>query len=92
MDHEIIYKPAMTEKTLGLSKLNCYTFVVPVTSQKNQFKKVIEDKIKGKVISINSKITKIVKKRRGKSTMIKVKYMTVKLPKDKKIEGFEAVK
>ncbi len=90
MNHEIIHKPSMTEKTLSLSQLNVYTFVVPVSVQKRQFKKVIEDKIKGKVVSVNSKITKVVKRRRGKSTMTKVKFMTVKLPKDKKIDGFEA--
>lgn len=92
MKHEIIYKPSITEKALALSKLNWYTFQVALTTRKNDFKKVIEEKTKSKTIGIRSKIVRCVSKRRGKSTMTKLKYMIVKLPKDKKIEGFETAK
>lgn len=92
MKHIITYKPSITEKSLSESKNNRYTFIVPVSTRKHEFVEELEKKIKSKVISVNSKITDSVKRRRGKSSMTKVKYMTVKLPKDKKIDGFEAPK
>jgi|GEM_PF-2003157 len=89
MNHAILHKPALTEKSLTESNGNRYTFIVPMTVTKLEFKSFIENKVSSKAIEINSKVTKTIRKKRGKSKMKKVKYMIVKLPKDIKVHGFE---
>jgi len=59
----ILIRPVITEKTMGMTKKNWYTFAVPIEKNKNDVKELIEVK----VLDIKSLIVKGKNKRSLKS-------------------------
>jgi large subunit ribosomal protein L23 len=90
---EIKIQPAITEKSYDMANaLNKYTFLIPRGSNKIEIAKLIEEKYKVKVESVNSVVRpgKLKRdwsknKKRRKSDMIK---MIVTLKKGDKIDEF----
>ncbi len=63
---DIIIKPVVTEKTMGLLEENKYTFIVDKRSNKTEIKNAIESIFKVSVEKVNTMIVKGKKKRMGK--------------------------
>lgn len=97
MSSEIIIKPLITEKTMGLSKQNRYTFLVALHSHKRAVKKAVEDffKVKvekvwlAKVVGKNKRVGKLRNKIRKKPSW---KKAMVQIQKGQTIPGFEEAK
>jgi large subunit ribosomal protein L23 len=93
----IIKKPLLSEKTTKLAentKLNQYTFVVNIDSNKIEIKKAVENKFGVKVEAVNTTIRPAKNKARvvkgkyvhGKTSLVKKAYVTV--AEGDFIEGF----
>ncbi len=93
----IIKKPLLSEKTTKLAentKLNQYTFIVNIDSNKIEIKKAVESKFGVKVISVNTTVrpsknrARVVKGKyvHGKTSLMKKAYVTV--AEGEFIEGF----
>jgi len=63
---DIIIKPVVTEKSMGLLADNKYTFIVDKRSNKTEIKNAIEDIFKVKVDKVYTLIVKGKPKRMGK--------------------------
>lgn len=89
----ILIKPVITEKTMGMTKKNWYTFAVPVEKNKNDVKELIEKIFKVKVLDIKSLIVKGKNKRSLKSKKMRSfsdwKKIMVLLKEGQKIDLFD---
>ena len=65
----ILVTPVTTEKAYGLSQKNIYVFKVPMTANKQQIVKVVEDEYGVKVVAIKTLVQsgKAVRFSRGKN-------------------------
>lgn len=93
--YDVILKPAVTEKSMGISVEKKYTFFVHPEVTKVQIKEAVEKMFDGvKVESVNTMNLKGKKKRRGMKfgTTAKRKKAIVKLTEDsKEIELFQGL-
>lgn len=97
MNKVILKKPLLSEKTTKLAentKINQYTFVVDINSNKIEIKKAIESKFGVNVTSVNTSIrpsknrSRVVKGKyvHGKTSLTKKAYVSV--AEGEFIEGF----
>ena len=54
---DIIIKPVVTEKSIGLMEHNKYVFKVALSANKIEIKKAVEEIFKVKVVNVNTVIT-----------------------------------
>ena len=91
----IIIKPIINEKSMGLTKTGFYTFEVAKAASKDQIAKVVADKFKVKVVSVNTinrpGKTKTQRTKKGYFNMPHVKKAIVRVGKGDKIALFEQV-
>ena len=64
---DIIIKPVVTEKSIGLMEHNKYVFKVALSANKIEIKKAIEEIFKVKVVDVNTVRVKGKEKRMGRS-------------------------
>ena len=91
----VILRPLITEKSMGLTKTGFYTFEVVKSATKDQIAKVVADKFKVKVVSVNTVNrvgkTKTQRTRKGYFKQPNLKKAIVRVGKGDKIALFEQV-
>lgn len=90
---DIIKKPVVTEKSMGLIDQNKYTFIVDKRANKIEIKEAVEDIFKVTVNEVRTVIVKGKVKRVGRSVgkTPDVKKAIVTLKQGDKIELFEGM-
>ncbi|RJR16267.1 50S ribosomal protein L23 [Candidatus Microgenomates bacterium] len=92
MMHQVLIRPVITEKSMGLAKSGWFTFAVDITSDKNMIASAIEKQFKVNVMGVKTITMPGKSKRTGKKrteSMAKHwKKAIVKLKKDQKIDLF----
>lgn len=91
----VIKRPVITEKTLGLTAEGKFTFAVDKKASKKQVKKAVEEFFKVNVLkvwltTVRGKEKRVGKMKRKKIQTPDLKKAIVKLAKDQKIDLFEA--
>lgn len=91
----VILRPLINEKSMGLTKTGFYTFEVGKDATKPQIAKLIAEKFKVTVLSVNTinraGKTKTQRTRKGYYSQPHLKKAIVKVGKDDKIALFEQV-
>jgi large subunit ribosomal protein L23 len=91
----IIIRPIISEKSMGLTKSGFYTFQVAKDAKKDQIAKVVADKFKVKVVSVNivniHGKTKTQRTKKGYFNTAGTKKAIVRVGKGDKIALFEQV-
>lgn len=91
----IILRPLINEKSMGLTKTGFYTFEVARFATKEQIAKIVADKFKVKVVSVNTinrtGKTKTQRTRKGYFQQPHLKKAIVRVGKGDKIALFEQV-
>lgn len=91
----VILRPLINEKSMGLTKTGFYTFEVAKNATKDQVAKIVADKFKVKVVSVNTinrvGKTKTQRTRKGYFKQPHLKKAIVKVKKGDKIALFEQV-
>ena len=64
---DIIIRPVVTEKSIGLMENNKYVFKVALSANKIEIKKAVEEIFKVKVVDVNTVRVKGKEKRMGRS-------------------------
>lgn len=89
----VILRPLINEKSMGLTKLDLYTFEVAKKATKDQIAKIVADKFKVKVLWVNtlSKTgkTRTQRTKKGYFKMADFKKAIVRVKKGDKIAIFE---
>ena len=87
----LVKYPILTEKTIRLIEQNQYSFAVDPKADKNAVKSAIEQLFDVKVISVNTSLLPLKKRRVGKFIGKKARYKraTVKLASEDSISLFE---
>lgn len=89
----VILRPLINEKSMGLTKLDLYTFEVAKKATKDQIAKIVADKFKVKVLSVKTLRktgkTRMQRTRKGYFKMADMKKAIVKVKKGDKIAIFE---
>jgi large subunit ribosomal protein L23 len=87
----IVKYPILTEKTIRLIEQNQYSFAVDPKADKNSVKSAIEQLFDVKVVSINTSLLPLRKRRVGKfiGTKSRYKRVIVKLSSEDSIKLFE---
>lgn len=90
---DIIIKPVVTEKSIGLMEYNKYVFKVALSANKIEIKKAIEEIFKVKVVDVNTVRVKGKEKRMGRSVgkTSDYKKAIVQLAEGDSIEIFEGL-
>lgn len=92
---DTIIKPIITEQSMNSAALGKYTFALDKALNKNEIKRIIEDRFSVKVVSVATSIVKGKRQRRGaKRIEVRLpawKKATVALSQGQKIDLFEAV-
>ena len=90
---DIIIKPVVTEKSIGLMEHNKYVFKVALSANKIEIKKAIEEIFKVKVVDVNTVRVKGKEKRMGRSVgkTSDYKKAIVQLAEGDSIEIFEGL-
>jgi len=90
MTPHIVFKPVVTEKSLGLQEQNKYSFLVPNSANKNQVKIAFKFAFGFSPLKVQSFIQKGKKKTdwRKRKTFYQsnLKKVIITLPKDKKLD------
>ena len=88
---DIVKYPILTEKTIRLIEQNQYSFAVDPKADKNAVKSAIEQLFDVKVISVNTSLLPLKKRRVGKFIGKKARYKRaiVKLASEDAISLFE---
>ena len=88
---DIVKYPILTEKTIRLIEQNQYSFAVDVKSDKNDIKSAVEHLFDVKVLSVNTSLLSLKKRRVGKfiGRNSRYKRAIVKLPSENSIKLFE---
>ena len=93
--YDIILKPVLTEKSMGMMENKEYTFLVHPQANKTQIKEAVEKTFEGtKVLRVNTMNIDGKKKRRGMAVGVtaKTKKAIVKLTDDsKEIEVYQGL-
>jgi len=91
----VILRPLINEKSMGLTKTGFYTFEVGKDSTKDQIAKIVAEKFKVTVLSVNTinraGKTKTQRTRKGYFSQPHLKKAIVKVGKGDKIALFEQV-
>ena len=90
---DIIIKPVVTEKSIGLMEHNKYVFKVALSANKIEIKKAIEEIFKVNVVDVNTVRVKGKEKRMGRSVgkTSDYKKAIVQLAEGDSIEIFEGL-
>ena len=90
---DIIIKPVVTEKSIGLMENNKYVFKVALSANKIEIKKAVEEIFKVKVVDVNTVRVKGKEKRMGRSVgrTSDYKKAIVQLAEGDSIEIFEGM-
>ena len=91
---DIIIRPVVTEKSIGLMENNKYVFKVALSANKIEIKKAVEEIFKVKVVDVNTVRVKGKEKRMGRSVgrTSDYKKAIVQLKADSKsIEFFDSL-
>jgi len=90
---DIIIKPVVTEKSIGLMENNKYVFKVALSANKIEIKKAVEEIFKVKVGDVNTVRVKGKEKRMGRSVgrTSDYKKAIVQLAEGDSIEIFEGL-
>ena len=90
---DIIIKPVVTEKSIGLMENNKYVFKVAFSANKIEIKKAVEEIFKVKVVDVNTVRVKGKEKRMGRSVgrTSDYKKAIVQLAEGDSIEIFEGM-
>ncbi len=90
---DIIIRPVVTEKSIGLMENNKYVFKVALSANKIEIKKAIEEIFKVKVVDVNTVRVKGKEKRMGRSVgkTSDYKKAIVQLAEGDSIEIFEGL-
>ena len=90
---DIIIKPVVTEKSIGLMEHNKYVFKVALSANKIEIKQAIEESFKVKVVDVNTVRVKGKEKRMGRSVgkTSDYKKAIVQLAEGDSIEIFEGL-
>jgi large subunit ribosomal protein L23 len=88
---DIVKYPLLTEKTIRLIEQNQYSFAVDRTADKKRIKSAVEQLFDVKVISVNTSLLPLRKRRVGKFIGKKARYKRaiVKLASEDSITLFE---
>ena len=84
--------PHISEKSMKCVKLNTYLLEIPTYYTKKDIVEFIKNKYKIRPLSVRTINRTSVRKKRGKSIIKLRKFTYIKMPKDKKIVGFEVEK
>lgn len=91
--HNILVRPVFTEKSMKDAENGRFTFIVNLTSSKDEVKKAVEEKYKVHVVDVATTIVKGKVKRVGKKRTEKKlgshKKAAVVVAKGEKISEFE---
>ena len=92
-NEDIIIKPVVTEKSIGLMEHNKYVFKVALSANKIEIKKAIEEIFNVKVVDVNTVRVKGKEKRMGRSVgkTSDYKKAIVQLAEGDSIEIFEGL-
>jgi large subunit ribosomal protein L23 len=87
----IVKYPILTEKTIRLIEQNQYSFAVDPKADKNSVKSAIEQLFDVKVVSVNTSLLPLRRRRVGKfiGTKSRYKRVIVKLASEDSIKLFE---
>ena len=90
---DIIIRPVVTEKSIGLMENNKYVFKVALNANKIEIKKAVEEIFKVKVVDVNTVRVKGKEKRMGRSVgrTSDYKKAIVQLAEGDSIEIFEGL-
>lgn len=90
---DIIIRPVVTEKSIGLMENNKYVFKVALSANKIEIKKAVEEIFKVKVVDVNTVRVKGKEKRMGRSVgrTSDYKKAIVQLAEGDSIEIFEGM-
>ena len=90
---DIIIKPVVTEKSIGMMENNKYVFKVALKANKIEIKKAVEEIFKVKVVDVNTVRVKGKEKRMGRSVgrTSDYKKAIVQLAEGDSIEIFEGL-
>lgn len=90
---DIIIRPVVTEKSIGLMEHNKYVFKVALSANKIEIKKAIEEIFKVNVVDVNTVRVKGKEKRMGRSVgkTSDYKKAIVQLAEGDSIEIFEGL-
>lgn len=90
---DIIIRPVVTEKSIGLMEHNKYVFKVALNANKIEIKKAVEEIFKVKVVDVNTVRVKGKEKRMGRSVgrTSDYKKAIVQLAEGDSIEIFEGL-
>ena len=88
---DIVKYPILTEKTIKLIEQNQYSFAVDVKANKDRVKLAIEELFDVKVLSVNTSVLPLRKRRVGKFIGKKSRYKRaiVTLPPENSIKLFD---
>jgi len=88
---DIVKYPILTEKTIRLIEQNQYSFAVDPTADKSSVKAAVEQLFDVKVVSVNTSLLPLKKRRVGKYIGEKTRYKRaiVKLESEDSISLFE---
>ena len=91
----VILRPLINEKSMGLTKIGLYTFEVGKGATKDQIARVVADKFKVNVVSVNTinraGKTKTQRTKKGYFKMADLKKAIVRVGKNDKIALFEQI-
>ena len=87
----LVKYPILTEKTIGLIEQNQYSFAVDSKADKSSVKSAVEQLFDVKVVSVNTSLMPLKKRRVGKFIGKKARYKRaiVKLASEDSISLFE---
>lgn len=91
---EVLIRPVVSEKSVGATERNTYTFVVQRDANKHQIREAVERQFKVDVLGVRVLTVKPKEKSRGRRTMGMVpgwRKAIVTIAEGQKIELFEAV-
>jgi len=88
---DIVKYPILTEKTIRLIEKNQYSFAVDSKASKSELKSILEKLFDVRVVSVNTSLLPLKKRRVGKFMGEKTRYKRaiVKLASDDSISLFE---
>ncbi len=91
----MLKRPLISEKSMSLTKLGLYTFVVSKDTTKKQVEKIVKDKFNVDILSVKMiQLPRKIKSQRTKRGYFEIrglKKAVVKLKKDQKIALFESI-
>ncbi len=88
---DVLVKPMISEKTIGMIEENKYTFIVAKDANKIEIAHAVEEAFKVKVVGVNTRITKGKRMGRYEGKRADVKKAVVTLREGDSIEMFSGL-